>query len=53
MSKTKLFNFPEGNGNNDLATLLALNGNNNGVFGTAWLQGYIMRRIIQALKDDG
>lgn len=33
MSETKLFNFPEGNGNNDLATLLALNGNNNGLFG--------------------
>ncbi len=42
MSETKLFNFPEGNGNNDLATLLALNGNNNGVFGNGGLGGGIL-----------
>lgn len=43
-SDTKFFSFPDGNnGNNDLATLLALNGNNNGgLFGNSGLGGGIL-----------
>ncbi len=34
MADTKFFSFPDSNNsNNDLATLLALNGNNGGLFG--------------------
>lgn len=53
MSETKLFNFPEGNGNNDLATLLALNGNNNGVFGNGGLGGGILGFFLGLLCSNG
>lgn len=53
MSETKLFNFPEGNGNNDLATLLALNGNNNGLFGGNGWGGGILGFFLGLLCGNG
>lgn len=44
MADTKVFSFPENGNGNDLATLLALNGNNNGGF---------LGGIIRALVKDG
>lgn len=53
-SDTKFFSFPDGNnGNNDLATLLALNGNNNGVFGNGGLGGGILGFFLGLLCSNG
>ena len=43
MADTKVFSFPESGNGNDLATLLALNGNNNGGFlgGNGWGGGIL------------
>lgn len=42
MADTKIFSLPENSGNNDLATLLALNGNNGGLFGNNGWGGGIL-----------
>lgn len=53
-SDTKFFSFPDGNnGNNDLATLLALNGNNNGMFGNGGLGGGILGFFLGLLCSNG
>ena len=53
-SDTKFFSFPDGNnGNNDLATLLALNGNNNGIFGNGGLGGGILGFFLGLLCSNG
>lgn len=52
-SDTKFFSFPDNNGNNDLATLLALNGNNNGVFGNGGLGGGILGFFLGLLCSNG
>lgn len=53
-SDTKFFSFPDGNSNNDLATLLALNGNNNGgVFGNGGLGGGILGFFLGLLCSNG
>lgn len=41
MTDTKVFSFPENGNNNDLATLLALNGNRGGFGGTGWGGGIL------------
>lgn len=56
MADTKVFSFPEsGNGNNDLATLLALNGNNNGGFlgGNSGWGGGILGFLLGLMFGNG
>ena len=56
MADTKVFSFPESdNGNNDLATLLALNGNNNGGFlgGNSGWGGGILGFLLGLMFGNG
>ena len=54
MADTKVFSFPEQGGSNDLATLLALNGNNNGgLFGNGGWGGGILGFFLGLLCGNG
>lgn len=50
MADTKVFSFPENGNSNNIPFSIPIGA---GTEDAAWLQGYIMRLIVKAMKEDG